>query len=90
MVDELRRQGYVKSRVLVGTWRVLDPQFDDATVYITGAELEILRNLMAYANRESTFVSAYHGTYYLTPTVGEWDSLRAIVAHLEEILMGDV
>lgn len=89
MTDALRRKRYVESRVLIETGRVLSPQFLDATLYITGAELELLRNMMAYLNRESTFVSEYGDGYYLTPTVAEWDALQAIVAHLEEMLMGE-
>lgn len=89
MVDILRRKWYVRDRVLIETARILDPQFDDAIVALSGAQLELLRNLMVYVNRESTFATAYYDRYYLAPTTGEWDSLQSIVADLEEKLMGN-
>lgn len=87
MTDVLRRKWYVESRVLIETARILNPQFKSTILEISGAELEILRNLMMYVNRESTFASGYFSRYYLSPTVNEWNSLLAIVADLEEKLM---
>lgn len=87
MSDALRRQRYRGSRVLIDTERVLDPQFKPTLLCVTGAQVEMLRNLMAYLNRTTTFVSEYNTDYYLTPTVSEWDSLQSIVASLEDMLM---
>ncbi len=89
MTDALRRRWYFSGRVLIETARVLDPQFDGAVVALSGAQLEILRNLMMHVNRQSTFVSTYYDRYYLMPTASEWDSLQSIVADLEEKLMGN-
>lgn len=87
MVDVLRRREYFEGQVLIETDRILDPQFKSTIVTVSGAQLELLRNLMAYLNRESTFVSQYGDRYYLTPTVSEWDNLLTVVASLEEKLM---
>ena len=87
MVDVLRLKRYDVGRVLISTERVLDPQYKSTIVEVSGAQLEVLRNLMIYLNRESTFVSEYHTGYYLSPTIAEWDSLLSITANLEEKLM---
>lgn len=87
MADELRRRGYVEGMVLMETERILDAQFKSTILEVTGAQLEILRNLTAYPNRRESFVSEYHPQYYLIPTDAEWDNLLAIVANLEERLM---
>jgi len=83
-----RRKQYYNPRVLIDTGRVLDPQFDDTWVCLTGAELEMLRNLTQYLHRRSTFASEYKQTYYLAPSNEEWDTLSSLVSTLEEKLMG--
>lgn len=83
-----RRLRYDNRRVLIETERVLDPQFRSTLLTLTGAQIELLRNVVAYLNQSSTFVTEYFDTYYLTPTASEWDKLAAIVADLEETLMG--
>ena len=88
MGDEWRRKTYYRPRVLIDTSRILDPQFPDSLLCITGAQIEMLRNLTQYLHRRSTFVSEQQGQYYLAPTNEEWDSLEAIVADLEDTLMG--
>lgn len=84
-----QRYGYTYHRVLIDSTRVLDPQFDDAVIYVTGAQLELLRNVTQYLNRLSTYVSEYHPDYYLSPTIEDYDSICAIVADLESVLMGN-
>lgn len=88
MSESWRRKTYYDKRVLIETARILSPQFDDSLLCITGAQLEMLRNLTQYLKRRSTFVSAYHEGYYDAPTEAEWDNLQAIVADLENTLMG--
>lgn len=88
MGDEWRRKTYYHTRVLIDTSRILDPQFGDVLVCITGAQLEMLRNLTQYLHRRSTFVSEQFDTHYLAPTSDEWDLLQAEVAELESVLMG--
>jgi hypothetical protein len=83
------RYGYTYHRVLIDSTRVLDPQFHDAVIYVTGAQLELLRNMTQYLNRLSTYVSEYHPDYYLSPTIEDYDIINAIVADLEETLMGN-
>lgn len=89
MSEAERRRGYSDPRVLLETARVLDPQFSDGVLYITGAQLEMLRSLCQYLRRPGTFVTEYSEGFYLTPTTEEWDDLQAIVADLEETLMGN-
>ena len=88
MGDEWRRKSYYSKRVLIDTSRILDPQFNDSLLCITGAQIEMLRNLMQYLHRRSTFASEQFDTHYLAPTTEEWDTLQAIVADLENTLMG--
>jgi len=48
----------------------------------------MLRNLTQYLKRRSTFADNYQKDYYYAPTEAEWDDISAIVAELEETLMG--
>lgn len=84
-----RRQNYHEMRLLVETARILTPQFDASIVYLTGAQLELLRNVAQYLDRQDSFVSEYHPDFYLTPTDAEWNTLQAIVDDLKEELMGN-
>jgi len=88
MSEDWRRKSFYKPRVLIDTERILDPQFSDGLLCITGAQIEMLRNVTQYLKRRSTFASEYHDGYYLAPTEAEWDQVQAIVAELEETLMG--
>lgn len=87
MPDILKRHKYAVNRILIPAARILSPEFNAAYLYLTGSHIELLRNLLDYANRETTFVDEYHDTYYYSPDDTDWDSIRAIVAQLEEILM---
>ena len=80
MSDPLRRHKYAFNRILIPAGRVLSPEFNAMYVLLTGSHVELLRNLVAYATRETTFVDEYHDGYYLSPDTTDWDSLRAIVA----------
>lgn len=88
MSEDWRRKSYYRPRVLLDTARILAPQFDDELLCITGPQIEMLRNLTQYLRRRSTFASEYHDNHYLAPTNAEWDTIQAIVADLEETLMG--
>lgn len=88
MSENWRRKKYYDKRVLIETSRILDSPFNASLVCLEGAELELLRNLMMYLHRRSTFVSEYHTGYYDAPSNEEWDTLQAIIAILEEKLMG--
>lgn len=88
MSEVWRTKKYYDKRVLVETPRILDNPFDASLICLEGAELELLRNMCQYLHRRSTFVSEYHTGYYLAPSTIEWDALEAIVATLEEKLMG--
>ena len=88
MSESWRRKTYYRTRVLVDVDRVLEPQFGDSLLCITGAQLEMLRNLTQYLHRRSTFVAEYESGTYLTADQEDWDDIQAIVADLEETLMG--
>lgn len=88
MSTEWRRKTYYKPRVLISTGRVLDPQYDDALLCITGPQLEMLRNLTQYLRRRSTFAESESASGYLSPDTADWDTIQAIVSDLEEKLMG--
>lgn len=90
MSEALRRHKYAFGRILIPAGRILSTEFSEAYVYLTGPHVELLRNLLDYANRQSTFVDAYYDGYYLSPDDTDWDSILAIVAELELMLMGTV
>lgn len=90
MADPLRRHKYAFNRILIPAARILSPEFNAVYIFLTGSHVEILRNLLDYANRENTFVDEYHDGYYLSPDATDWDSIGAIVAELELMLMGTV
>lgn len=89
MSESLRRKSYVGTRVLIESSRVLNPQFDDGVLHISGAQLEMLRNITQYLGRQDTFVDEYQDDYYIMPDSVDWDIITSIVAGLEEVLMGN-
>ncbi len=89
MSESERRRKYRHDRVLIETARVLSSTFDDAIVYLTGVQLEMLRNVTQYLRRLETYATEYNPGYYLTPTPGDYDDILAIVSELEEVLMGN-
>lgn len=89
MSESERRRGYAYNRVLIESDRILDPQFDDAVVFLSGAQIEMLRNVTQYLNRLDTYVSEGFLGYYLTPDIADFDDILEIVADLEETLMGN-
>lgn len=89
MVDTLRKHVAPQYRVLVQAKAFMDPDLCDAVVFLTGGQLELLRNLMQYANRRTTFVSDYYIGYYLSPDDYNWNFIQQRVADLEEKLMGN-
>lgn len=89
MSEHERRQGYAYNRVLIETAHVLVPEFADAVVWLSGAQLQMLRNITQYLNRQETYVDDYMPGYYVTPDADDYDSILEIVADLEETLMGN-
>ena len=84
-----QRHGYWTDRVLLDAARLLSPQFDGFWIHIDGAQVEMLRNVVAYLNRPSSYVDTYADDYYITPDTTDFDALQAIVADLEHKLMGN-
>jgi hypothetical protein len=74
--------------VLVGVSDTLEPIGDAALLCLEPGELNILRNIVQYAERRCNWVAEYHTDYYLTPTDADWNTIEALVASLEEKLMG--
>lgn len=89
MVDVTRKHVAPEYRVLVNAKTFLNPDFSDACLFFTGGQIELMRNLMQYANRRSTFVSAYWIGYYESPDDADWNLIQQRVADLEETLMGN-
>ena len=90
-VDE--EQGWLKyhyDRILIESSRIITPTLPGCTVVLNGAQVEMLRNAVHYLDRRSTFVSEYGALTYETPDDDDWDAIRAVVADLEEKLMGDL
>lgn len=84
-----RRRGYAYNRVLIESERILAPEFNDAIVFLSGAQIEMLRNVSQYLNRLGTYAAEYNPGYYLVPTDEDFDDILEIVADLEETLMGN-
>lgn len=88
MSEPWQRKSYYRHRVLIEVDRVLSPGGEDSLVCITAGQLEMLRNLTQYLHRRSTFVREHKSGFYYAPTEAEWDDIDALVADLEETLMG--
>lgn len=89
MIDVLRKHVAPAHRILVDAKAFLNPEFSDAVLYFTGGQIELMRNLVDYANRRTTFVSDYYIGYYLSPDDTDWNLIQAVVADLESVLMGN-
>ena len=81
------RVGYNGTRILIEAERVLDSSFAAQGLYLSGAQIEMLRNITHYLNRRSTFVDEYREGYYLMPDDTDWDAIQAIIADMEDKLM---
>lgn len=88
MVDVLRKHVSSEQRILVDAKAFLNTEFRDACLFFTGGHIELMRNLVEYANRRSTFVSDYYIGYYLSPDDTDWNLIQQSVAELESVLMG--
>jgi len=89
MSESWRIKKYYEPRVLIDTERILDTEFDAVLVCLTGAQVEMVRNLTQYLHRRSTFAQGYETAYYLAPNNDDWDAIEAIVADLENKLMSE-
>lgn len=87
MAEEWRRKGYYRTRVLIPIADCLESPYGDCLVCLTAGEVNLVRNLLEYAERRSTFVDEYHETYYLAPDNDDWDALQEMKAHLEGSMM---
>jgi len=84
-----RRRKYRDSAVLIESGRVLSPQFEQLVAWFSGAQVEILRNLMQYARLRDSWVSEYESGTYLIPDDADWNDIDAVIADLENVLMGN-
>lgn len=89
MTDFSRKRVAPQHRVLIDGKAFLNTTINDAVLYFTAGQIELMRNLMQYANRRSTFVSDYYVGYYLEPDDADWNLIQQEVADLEETLMGN-
>jgi len=83
------RINYRRDVVLLEASRILNPQFNAQGIWLSGAQVELLRNTTDVLNKQTTFVDEYHAGYYLTATNEDFDDIQAIVADLERKLMGN-
>lgn len=90
MSEEQQNLPYRYDRILIESDDILTPSFAGSTVVLSGAQIELLRNVVHYLDRRSTFVKEYNTLNYTTPDNDDWDDISQIVADLEEKLMGDV
>jgi hypothetical protein len=86
--EDWRIKGYYDKRILIGIANVLECTFPDSLLCLSGGELVLLRTLLDYADRRSTWVSEYRDTDYVAPDDDEWDAIQDFVSGLEEKLMG--
>lgn len=89
MTDFSRKRVAPQHRVLIDGKAFLNTTINAAVLYFTPGQIELMRNLMQYANRRSTFVSDYYIGYYLEPDDADWNLIQQEVADLEETLMGN-
>jgi hypothetical protein len=87
MSESWRQKRYYKPRILVSTAETLDSDIPGGLVCLTGEQINLLRSLLEYAERRSTFVSEYHDGYYLAPSEDEWEDIVDVVARTQENLM---
>lgn len=87
MSEEELRRGYDGRRVLIEVSRILSPSFNAQGVYLTGAQIEMLRNITEYLNRRSTWVDEYYDTYYISADDQDFSDILEIVADMEVKLM---
>lgn len=85
----MRKHVAPQHRVLVDAKAFLNTTIAAGVLYFTPGQIELMRNLMQYANRRSTWVSDYYVGYYLSPDDTDWDLIQERVADLEETLMGN-
>ena len=90
MSEEQQNLPYRYDRILIESDDILTPSFAGSTVVLSGAQIELLRNVVHYLDRRSTFVEEYNTLNYTTPDNDNWDDISQIVANLEEKLMGDL
>jgi hypothetical protein len=87
MTESWRRKKYYAPRVLLDVDRLLSPPFEDVLVCLSASQVYMVRNLMQYLHRTSTFVKEYHQGYYLCADDDDYDDIQAIVSDLEDKLM---
>lgn len=83
------RTDYRYDELLIEAERILAPQFNMQGIWLSGAQVELLRNVTNILHNQRTFVDTFHDSYYVTATDADFDDIQAIVADLECKLMGD-
>lgn len=82
------RRNYRYGGMYMEATRILNPQFDSIALELTGAQVELLRNVTMLFHSQDVFVDAYHDGYYMNASDVDYDTILAIVADLENKLMG--
>lgn len=84
------RRNYRYGRVYIEAARILNPQFNGVTLTLTGAQVELLRNATMLFHLQDAFVDTYHDGYFMNASDADYNNIQAIVADLEEKLMGNI
>lgn len=88
-MGEEYRYRYRSDRVLLAYRQFLPDEKPGQAVFLSAAELQMLRNMAAYLHRRTTWVYLYGNEYYDGPGDQDWDMLEALVAEMELKLMPD-
>ena len=90
MVEDWQYRKYYRPRILIPASDVLEnPYPGKLLLCLTGAEVNLIRNMLAYCHRRSTFVVTYDTNGYYCPDNETMDQIEAVVADLEGKLMAD-
>lgn len=87
MSESWREKRYYRPRVLIPVSDLETTETPDGLFFLTGAQVGVIRTLLAYCHRRVTWVSEYRESDYLTPTPEEWDLVESFTAELEDALM---
>ncbi|MGW8179738.1 MAG: hypothetical protein ACWGQW_13415, partial [bacterium] len=85
--DAWRIKRYYRPRVLIPVSDIESTTLPDGLYWLTGAQIGVLRTLLQYCDRRSTWVSEYREIDYLAPDTDQWDAVQLFLGDLEGALM---
>jgi hypothetical protein len=81
------RRKYYGPRIVIDHDSLELPETQEILVCLTAQELAMVRPILGYLHRRTTFACEYNDGYYVIPDDETWDNIQAIVAELEYKLM---